>query len=209
MPTLTRSFRRVFSRVLAVAGLSLAAVAADVSPAAAQPEKLVTGELSRYRLTSEGLQKFLLATQALDALEDSELKLREQLEDGVEDDVDLVRVAAAFDTEPQIRNAISGAGLTSREYLTFMFSIIQAMFTAGMLEMCAETALAEMENSVAKQNVQFYLEHQEQFEVIGEAMEVFVGAGPLEVVEVGGCEQRPGTHELAVFVNKGPRSSLP
>jgi hypothetical protein len=171
MPTLTRSFRRVFSRVLAVAGLSLAAVAADVSSAAAQPEKLFTDEVSNYRLTSAGLQKFLRATQALDALEEEDLDVGEQFESLNEDDVDLGRIAAAFDSEPLVKNAINGAGMTSREYLTFMFSMIQTMFTAAMLEMGGENALAQMENSVLKDNVQFFREHQEEFEAMGEAME--------------------------------------
>ena len=171
MPTLTRSFRRVFSRVLAVAGLSLAAVAADASSAAAQPEKLFTDEVSNYRLTSAGLQKFLAATQALHQLEEADLEVAEQFENLDEDEVDLAQIAAAFDSEPQIKNAINGAGMTSREYLTFMFSMIQTMFTAAMLEMGGENALAQMENSVLKQNVQFFLEHKEEFEAMGEAME--------------------------------------
>jgi hypothetical protein len=171
MPTLTRSFRRVFSRVLAVAGLSLAAVAADASSAAAQPEKLFTDEVSNYRLTSAGLQKFLTATRALHELEDADLEVAEQFENLDEDDVDLGRIAAAFDSEPMVKNAINGAGLTSREYVTFMFSMIQTMFTAAMLEMGGENALAQMENSVLKQNVQFFREHREEFEAMGEALE--------------------------------------
>jgi hypothetical protein len=171
MPTLTRSFRRVFSRVLAVAGLSLAAVAADVSSAAAQPEKLFTDEVSNYRLTSEGLQKFLRATQALHGLEDEDLEVAEQFESLNEDDVDLGQIAAAFDSEPRVKGAINGAGFTSREYVTFMFSMIQTMFTAAMLEIGGENALAQMENSVLKQNVQFYREHREEFEAMGEALE--------------------------------------
>ncbi|MBW3656334.1 MAG: hypothetical protein KY444_09510, partial [Gemmatimonadetes bacterium] len=54
---------------------------------------------------------------------------------------------------------------------TFMFSMIQTMFTAAMLEMGGENALAQMENSVLKQNVQFFLEHKEEFEAMGEALE--------------------------------------
>ena len=171
MPTLTRSFRRVFSRVLAVAGLSLAAVAADVSSAAAQPEKLFTEEVSNYRLTSAGLQKFLTATRALSALEDEDLEIEERFENMDEDDVDLDQIASAFDNEPRVKAAINGAGFTSREYVTFMFSMIQTMFTAAMLEIGGENALAQMENSVLKQNVLFYREHQEEFEAMGEALE--------------------------------------
>jgi hypothetical protein len=168
MPTLTRSFRRVFSRVLAVAGLSLAAVAADVSSAAAQPEKLFTGEVSNYRLTSAGLQKFLTATRALSDLEEEDLAIGERFQNMDEDDVDLDQIASAFDSEPRVKSAINGAGFTSREYVTFMFSMIQTMFTAAMLEMGGENALAQMENSVLKQNVQFFLEHKEEFEALEE-----------------------------------------
>lgn len=171
MPTLTRSFRRVFSRVLAVAGLSLAAVAADVSYAAAQFEKLFTEEVSNYRLTTAGMQKFVTATQALHELEDEDLQVTERFENLDEDDVDLDQIAAAFDSEPRVKSAINGAGITSREYVTFMFSMIQTMITAAMLEMGGENALAQMENSVLKQNVQFYREHEAEFEAMGEALE--------------------------------------
>ena len=171
MMTINRSVRRAVARVFALAGLSLAAVAADASSAAAQPEKLFTEEVSNYRLTSAGLQKFLQATQNLHAIEDESIDLEDRFGDMDEDDVDLGQIAAAFDSEPLIKNAINGAGFTSREYLTFMFSMIQAMFTATMLEMGGENALAEMENSVLKQNVQFFREHKAEFEAMAEAME--------------------------------------
>ena len=171
MMTINRSVRRAVARVFALAGLSLAAVAADASSAAAQPEKLFTEEVSNYRLTSAGLQKFLQATQNLHAIEDESIDLEDRFGDMDEDDVDLGQIAAAFDSEPLVKNAINGAGLTSREYLTFMFSMIQTMFTATMLEMGGENALAEMENSVLKQNVQFFREHKAEFEAMAEAME--------------------------------------
>jgi hypothetical protein len=171
MPTLTRSFRRVFSRVLAAAGLSLAAVAADVSSAAAQFEKLFTEEVSNYRLTTAAMQKFVTATQALHKLEDEDLQVAEQFENLDEDNVELAQIAAALDSEPRVKSAINGAGLTSREYVTFMFSMIQTMITAAMLDATGENALAQIENSVLKQNVQFFREHREEFEAMGEALD--------------------------------------
>jgi hypothetical protein len=171
MQTLTRSFRRVFSRVLAVTGLSLAAVAADASAAAAQPEKLFTDEVSNYRLTVSAMQKFVQATQNLDALEDTDVDLDGRFSDMDEDDLDLGRIASAFDSEPAIKTAINGAGLTSREYLTFLFAMIQTTITAAMLEIGGDNALAQMENSVLKQNVMFLREHKEEFEAMGEKLE--------------------------------------
>lgn len=171
MPTLSRSVRRAFARVFALAGLSLAAVAADASAAAAQPEKLFSEEVSNYRLTTAGLQKFIQATQNLDAIDDESISIDDRFENMDEEDFDLGVVAQAFDSEPQIKNAIGQAGLSSREYLTFMFSMLQTMFTAAMLEIGGENALAEMEDSVLKQNIIFFREHKAEFEAMGEAME--------------------------------------
>jgi hypothetical protein len=70
---------RVFARMLALAGLSLAAVTADVSTAAAQPggqgveaiqHMFRDPAIANYRLTSGNLDKFIRATTALKALEE-------------------------------------------------------------------------------------------------------------------------------------------
>ncbi len=165
---------RVFARMLALAGLSLAAATADVSAATAQKaEGLAAAQqmfrdpaIANYRLTSASLDKFVRATNALKALEDEDIDLEERLDMDDPEDIDLNEIAAAFDSEPRIKNAINGAGMTSREYLTFMFAMIQAMFGSVMVQMGGEQALNDMPAGVLKDNIRFFTENQAAFEAL-------------------------------------------
>jgi hypothetical protein len=165
---------RVFVRVLALAGLSLAAVAADVSTAAAQPGQGMEAiqqmfrdpALANYRLTSGNLDKFVRATNALKQLEDEDIDIEDHVNMDNPEDIDLGEIAAAFDSEPRIKSAINGAGMTSREYVTFLFSMMQAMFGHMMVQMGGEQALAGMPNGALKENIQFFVANQAAFEAL-------------------------------------------
>ncbi|HEX5870605.1 MAG TPA: hypothetical protein VFY65_09330, partial [Longimicrobium sp.] len=141
---------RVFVRMLALAGLSLAAVAADVSDAAAQPgegmeaiqQMFSDPALQNYRLTSANLDKFIRATNALKALEDEDIDIEDHVDMDDPENINIGEIAAAFDSEPRIKTAINGAGMTSREYVTFLFSMMQAMFASMMVQMSGDQALA-------------------------------------------------------------------
>lgn len=170
MTDAVRRVPRAFLRKLAVAGLSLAAVAGDVSTAQAQPDELPQifsdPALANYRLTTGNLAKFVRATNALKALEDEDIDLEDRFEMDDEEDLDLGRMAAAFDSEPRVKNAINSAGMTSRDYLTFMFSMIQAMFGSVMVQMGGEEALEDLPAGALKDNIAFFLEHQDEFEAL-------------------------------------------
>ena len=172
MTDAVRRVPRAFFRMLAVAGLSLAAVAGDVSTAQAQPNELPQmfndPALANYRLTSGNLAKFVRATNALKALEDEDIDLEDRFEMDDEDDMDLGRLAAAFDSEPRIKNAINGAGMSSRDYVTFLFATMQAMFGSIMVQMGGEQALNDMPAGVMKDNIHFFLANQEAFDALGE-----------------------------------------
>ena len=165
---------RVFVRMLALAGLSLAAVTADVSVAAAQPGEGMEAiqqmfrdpALANYRLTRPNLDKFIQATNALKELEDEDIDIEDRLNMDDPEDIDLGEIAAAFDSEPRIKNAINSAGMTSRDYVTFLFSMMQAMFGSMMVQMGGEEALAGMESGVLKDNIRFFTENQAAFEAL-------------------------------------------
>lgn len=167
-----RRVPRAFARIFAIVGLSLAAVAADASSAAAQPGPL--GQmfndpaLANYRLTSANLTKFLAATQALEALEGENFDLEDQFDTDNPENLNINDIAAAFDSEPRIKSAINGAGLSSREFVTFLFSMMQAMFGSIAVQMGGEDALDDMPNGVLKSNIQFFLANQEAFEALGD-----------------------------------------
>ena len=176
MTTMIDAVRRVpraFTRIFAIVGLSLAAVAADAPAAVAQNEGMEAlaemfddPALANYRLTSANLTKFLAATQALEALEGEDFDLEDQFDMEDPESISLANIAAAFDSEPRIRGAINGAGMSSREYVTFLFSMMQAMFASIAVQMGGEEALDDMPNGVLKDNVRFFIEHQDEFEAL-------------------------------------------
>lgn len=169
---LTARMPRVLVRMLALAGLSLAAVAADVSTAAAQPgmetiqQMFNDPALQNYRLTSANLDKFIRATNALKELEGEDIDIEDRLNMDDPEDVNLGEIAAAFESEPRIKSAINGAGMSSRDYVTFLFSMMQAMFGSVMVQMGGEQALSDMANGVLKDNIRFFTENQAAFEAL-------------------------------------------
>jgi len=165
---------RAVARVLAVAGLSLAAVFSDASRASAQGGGLEQlGQmfndpaLADYRLTSADLTRFIAATQALDELEGEDFDLDEQFDVDDLESISVSQIAAVFDGEPRIKGAINGAGMSSRDYVTFMFSMMQAMFGSIAVQMGGEEALNDMPDGVLKDNVRFFMEHQDEFDALG------------------------------------------
>lgn len=165
---------RVIARMLALAGLSLAAVAADVSTAAAQPgegfeaiqQMFDDPALANYRLTSANLDKFLTATNALKALEDEDIDIEDHINMDDPEDLDITEIANAFDSEPRIKSAINSAGMSSRDYVTFLFSMMQAMFGSVMVQMAGPQGLADMPAGVLKDNIRFFTENQAAFEAL-------------------------------------------
>lgn len=179
MTTMLDAVRRVpraFARLVAVAGLSLAAAAADAPAAAAQQHGAQHGQqafqrmfndpaLASYRLTTANLNKFMAATQALRGLEEGEdFDIKDQFDSDNPENISIPRIAAAFESEPRIKGAINGAGMTTRDYVTFLFSTLQAMMGSMMVQMGGDQALADMPAGVLKQNIEFFMAHQDAFE---------------------------------------------
>ena len=164
-----RRMPRAFARLLAVAGLSLAAVAADAPAAAAQggmermQQMFGDPALANYRLTDANLTRFVAAMRALQELEDENIGMEDRLNLDDSDQVNIGEIAAAFDSEPRVKSAINGAGLSSREFVTFLFSMMQAMFGSIAVQMGGEEALDDMPDGVLKQNIRFFLENQDAF----------------------------------------------
>lgn len=167
-----RRVPRAFARILAVAGLSLAAVAAGAPSASAQegPEMLRQmlndPALANYRLTSANLTRFVAATQALHALEDEGIELRDRFDSDDSEDMNITAIADAFDGEPRVRDAINSAGMSTRDYVTFLVSTMQAMFGSLMVQIGGDDALANMPAGVLKENIEFFLENQDAFDAL-------------------------------------------
>ncbi|HST60618.1 MAG TPA: hypothetical protein VLK84_18100 [Longimicrobium sp.] len=165
-----RRVPRTFARFLAITGLSLAATFAEAPAAAAQEGMEVIQQmfsdpaLASYRLTDANLDKFRAATQALHALEGENLDIEDRFDGENPQNMNIGYIASAFESEPRIKSAINGAGMTTRDYVTFLFSSMQAMIGWAMMQMGGEQAFAEMPAGVLKQNIEFIRENQEAFE---------------------------------------------
>lgn len=167
----------VVVRVLVLAGLSLAAVAADVSVAAAQPgegleamQRMFSDPALRdYRLSTENLDKFVRATNALKTLEDEDIDIEDHVNMDDPEKLNVGVIAAAFDNEPRIKSAINSAGMTSRDYVTFLFAMMQAMFASVVMQMGGEQALANFSSSsTLKANIEFFNANQEAFQALND-----------------------------------------
>ena len=106
---------RVFATVFAVAQLAPAAQAQDLPDAD-------TREVGAYTLTEAAFGKYLQATRNLSGI---------KIEDCDDSDVkSLADAAAKLDAAPGARVAVQSAGMTSREYVVFAFSLIQNALAA-------------------------------------------------------------------------------
>lgn len=153
-------------RALALAGLGLIAAAGTASAQFGDEGGILSDPaVASYRLTVEKLEPFIATVHAMDALGDTE---EIQALDDMEDDATMDEVVAALESEPRVREALAGAGLSAREYITFSFALINAMFGSLAVTMGGEAALEEIEDDVLRENIRFYIAHEETFDRLGE-----------------------------------------
>lgn len=160
---------RALARALTIAGLSALAAAFSATGAAAQPGALFANmpEVANYRMTSETLEQFTRATHALKELEEEGgLDIGAELDVDDPSELSVDRIASAFDSHPRVRGAIQGAGMDTREYVTFLMSMVQTIMGSVMVQMGGEQALADMPDSALKHNIRFFLDNQEAFEAL-------------------------------------------
>jgi uncharacterized Zn finger protein len=148
-----------------VLALAAAAVLCSVAPLGAQSDEET---LSRYRLTEAGLAKFAQASRNFVAVAKADSQaLEEQAEDASPKSI--ADLAALYDGHPRLKRAISSAGMTTREYVTFMMS----MFQAGMAAWAVEQQQGKFDNlpaGIPHENIRFYQQHQAELQRIGEEL---------------------------------------
>lgn len=156
----------ILARALVLTGLAILAAASAASAQLGEEggildDPAVTG----YRLTIDKLEPFIATVHAIDQLgETEEMQALEEMAD----DAGLEEIVATLEGEPLVREAIEGAGLTAREYITFSFALVNAMFGSLVVSLGGEAALEEIEDDVLRENVRFYLAHEETFDRLGE-----------------------------------------
>lgn len=162
---------RLVTRLAAIATL----VAAP-TPAAAQPGGDDMATLAAYRLTEASLDQFDRATRAMIAAAQDPAVRRQvaaMSDDDDEGDPSIAEIAARIDRVPAMRRAITGAGMTSRGYVTFQLSLFQAAMAVALLEM--QGASGELPEGTPPQNVAFARKHKQRIEAMGRELRQLQG----------------------------------
>lgn len=105
-------------------------------------------EVRGYALTEAGLAKYAQATRSLKGI---------KIEDCDEDDEvkSLAEAAAKIDAVPAAKAAVQSAGMTSREYVVFAFTLLDAGFGAYTLQ----TPGGKLPAGANTANVEFFQKH--------------------------------------------------
>lgn len=137
--------------------LLFASTAALIAPSASTAQDFTdrdTQEINAYVLTESGLAKYSQAARNLAALPN---RCDEDEEEGAKS---LDGGAALLDSVPATKTAIKSAGMTSRDYLVFSFS----MFQSGMAAWALSQPGAKLPAGASMANVNFYRAHEAAFQ---------------------------------------------
>lgn len=121
-------------------------------------------EISAYALTEAGLAKFKQATEKLSAVPGACERMDED-DDGDDGSgkESLDQMVAKLNAVPGAQAALQSAGMPTREYVIFMFSIIQSGMSAW-----AQSQNGKLPPGISQANVDFYKKHEAEMEAIGE-----------------------------------------
>jgi hypothetical protein len=148
-PTLNATF------AVAVAFLFALRIAAEAQPLADHDAK----EIADYVLTDAGLAKYRQAVQKLKPVAE-QIPADCDTEAGPKS---LNAMAARLDGVPAVKSAFKAAGMTSREYLVFSFSVFQN----GMAAWALAQPGGKLPPSVKMANVNFYRAHEAELNKLG------------------------------------------
>lgn len=157
---------RSIARLLAAA----AAVTCFAAPLVAQTDEET---LARYRLTEAALAKFTQASRNFIAVAQADSVALGEEDEG-ENGKTIAELAALYDRHPALKRAITSAGMTSREYVTFMMSMFQAGMAAWMVEQQGGK-LDKVPAGIPHENIRFYQQHRAELDRIGEELKAAEG----------------------------------
>ena len=117
-------------------------------------------EISSYALSEAGLAKFTQATQKLSAVEGA---CATEDDDDDSDTQSLDQMVTKLNAVPGAQAAIQSAGMTTREYVVFMWSMMQSGMSAW-----AQSQSGKLPPGVSQANVDFYKKHEAEMKALGE-----------------------------------------
>ena len=149
-----------FIPLLAVTVSFALALLPPVVAGAQSPADRDTKEITGYVLTDATLAKYTKAVHKLQPLMD---RLPQDCDDD-EGSQSLDGAAARMDRVPEAKSALKAAGMTSREYLLFSWSVFQN----GMAAWALEQPGGKLPPGTKPANVTFYRAHMAELERLGE-----------------------------------------
>ncbi|MGH8496657.1 MAG: hypothetical protein ACREVN_11040 [Gammaproteobacteria bacterium] len=144
-------------------------------PVMAQADSPDAKALAEYRLTDEGVENFTKASRNLIAAFKADPGLGQAMEGS--DNATIAETAAAYDAQPAVRKAIESADMTSKEYITFMYSMFQAGLAGWLVEEYGQTELPE---GTPRENVDYYLAHKEELAALSAELQELSGEAEAE-----------------------------
>lgn len=153
----------MFNKFVTAFAITGACVWALLTPALAGAQGLGdrdAKEVADYVLTDAGLAKY---TQAVHKLQPVKEQLPQDCE-GDEQTKSLNDLVARLDGVPAVKSAMKGAGMTSREYLLFAFSVFQN----GMAVWALDQPGGTLPPGTKPANITFYRAHKAELEKLGE-----------------------------------------
>lgn len=141
-------------------GLIVVFVLVPMAADAQNPADRDAKEIAGYVLTDAALAKYSLAVRKLQPL------MGQVPQDCGQDEVpqSLDGTAARMDEVPGVKSALKAAGMTSREYLVFSWSVFQNGVAAWTLEQPG----GKLPPGVKMANVSFYRAHEAELKKLGE-----------------------------------------
>ncbi len=149
----------MFSRHRFWAALLLAFAAALITPTASVAQDFAdrdTREINAYVLTESGLAKYSQVTRNLATLPNR------CDEDQMQGANSLDEMVAQFDSVPEFRTAIRSAGMTTREFVVFTWSLFQNGMAAWVLSQPG----GKLPAGASMANVDFYRAHEAAFQTL-------------------------------------------
>ena len=146
-------------KVHAARAIVVAAAIGLAVPGIAAANEYDRHEISSYVLSESGLAKFAQAAQKLSGVAGA---CAEQ-DDDDSDSQSLDQMVAKLNAVPGAQAAIQSAGMTTREYVVFMWSMLQSGMSAW-----AQSQSGKLPPGVSQANVDFYKKHEAEMKAIGE-----------------------------------------
>jgi hypothetical protein len=152
-----RVLTRQFASIACALGLLVLAPAASHAQSMGDAD---TREIAAYKLTEAGLGKYMQATRNLKGLPIDDCE-----DDSDDSDVrSLSEAVAKMDSAPGAKAAVQSAGMATREYVVFTFSLMQNGLAAWALEQPG----GELPPGVSQANVDFLRAHAADMKKMGE-----------------------------------------